>query len=185
MVLVALATGARISDLPLICIDTLSINQSSATIVVPNVKTSVPLAKHYLKAKRVHDALPLLKTRVLHLKASNSEFSVVKYLRLFIKKFGRNRKFLFSAKPTSMKIMSPITCSDRLGLFLTKLGKKTTSHVFRTTNISLARPAGIPDSYIMTRCGWEEEGLLDRYQRIVAQPVTFGKDVSYEDVLGI
>lgn len=185
MVLVALAAGARISDLPLISIDGLSFNQDSATIVVPNVKTSVPMAKRLIKQKKIDLALPLLKKRAIKLVETGSKFSVVKYLRLFVHSFGRNRRFLFSAKPSSQRMISPITLRNRLDLFLHKLKKKTTSHVFRTTNVSLARAAGIPDSVIMSRCGWGEEGLLDRYQRTVDQPLSYNQNTSYEDILGI
>lgn len=185
MVLVALAVGARVSDLPLIELDSVRIQEDKASVDVPNVKVSHPHAKTLLKQKRVDEALPLLKTRRVELRETDSEFSVVKYLRVFLRAFGRNRRFLFSAKPASTHVMSPITVIDRLNLFLKMLDKKTTTHVFRTTNISLARPAGIPDAEIMKRCGWGEEGLLNRYQRRVNQPIRWDRDTAYEQVLGI
>lgn len=180
----ALAFGLRMSDVRRILYRDVRIAPSGISVTVPNWKSSSVVVKQRWSSDPV-SLSPSLRRRSVFFHSSENPYSVYVLLSRFLSLHpSTTRTFLFSAYPWSDKMMSPLTLSKRWAKILSSLNSES-DHIFRVANVSLARSARVPDELIMTRCDWNEEGLLDRYQRVVPHFKLWSDVHDYNQVLGL
>ena len=182
-VVLALSAGMRVSDVRAIPSDSVSIEPNRIVVRVPNVKCSSPDSKHLFQKDPVPGSRGFRYRRIVYPK-NQRRYSVYTVLKRFMESFPPTRSFLFSAFPWSTSPIAPKTLSERWATVLESLPSRS-DHIFRVANVSLARAAGIPDSEIMLRNDWGEEGLLDRYQRVVRSGLSWSILKNYDLCLGL
>lgn len=173
MVLIALGTGCRISDIVRIKTKDIKCREKYVEIQVPNFKTSSAWEKSLPKEE--------YRTRIIRFEQTKNRFSIVRWLKKFMKKFGRSRKFLFATKQESDAKMNLIQARNALAEVHESFGNNP--HKFRHTHASVAAGAGIPRRIFRERVGWKGKNIDKNYIHLIDWPLKYAGN--YEKVLGL